>query len=136
MINYKITKASKRRDKRGFLVDFLKQEELSRGDKRLGQIYFVTFDTALSIRGNHYHTNKKEWFVAVKGKLKVVLEDIKTKERVEFILDGDTDEYERIFIGANVAHAFRNITKTAMMINYCNKPYHRENPDTYTCKLL
>lgn len=136
MINYHITKASKRRDKRGFLVDFLKQTELNRSDRQLGQIYFVTFDRILSIRGNHYHTNKKEWFVAVKGKLEVVLEDINTKERTEFILDGDIDEYKRIFIGENVAHAFRNVTKTAMMINYCNKPYHNNKPDTYTYKLL
>lgn len=136
MIDYKITKATKRRDKRGFLVDFLKQEELTASDKRLGQIYFVTFDNTSSVRGNHYHINKKEWFVAVRGKLKVVLEDIKTKERIQFVLDGDTDEYERIFIGAKIAHAFRNITKTAMMINYCNKAYHKENPDTYTYKLM
>lgn len=136
MIDYTFTKATKRRDRRGFLVDFLKRDEVQGVDKTLGQIYFVTFEEKHAIRGNHYHTKKKEWFVAVKGKLKVVLEDIKTKERVEFILDGDNDEYERIYVTENIAHAFTNLTETAMMINYCNKPYHKESPDTHKYKLI
>lgn len=136
MINYSIIRSTKRRDRRGFLVDFLKGDEVGRADKHLGQIYLVTFESKMSIRGNHYHKKKKEWFVAVQGKLKAILEDVKSKERIEFILDGDGDEYERVYIGENIAHAFINISKTAIMINYCNRPYHADNPDTYFYKLI
>jgi len=135
-MRYSITNAIKRRDERGFLVDFLKGDEVDNSDSKLGQIYLVTFDKKKIIRGNHYHKNKKEWFVAIKGKLQVVLEDLKTKECKEFILDGDSDEYERISIEENVAHAFKSITNEAMMINYSNKSYHKDNPDTFFYKLL
>lgn len=136
MIAYKTNKATRRRDKRGYLLDFLKKDELPNKDRTLGQIYLVTFEKKGVIRGNHYHKNKKEWFVAVKGKLKVVLEDIKTKERIEFFIGGHGDEYERIHVDRNVAHAFTNISKDAIMINYCNKPYHFDNPDTHPYILI
>lgn len=135
-MKYSITKSTRRRDKRGFLVDFLKLDELVEKDKIFGQAYCITFETPRAVRGNHYHTGKKEWFVAIKGRLKVVLEDVKTKEHVEFILDGDRDEYKRIEISENIAHAFKNISRTAVMINYCNKPYHPEDPDSIHYKLL
>ncbi len=135
-MKYSITKAKKKRDKRGFLVDFLKFDELDQQDRVFGQAYCITFESPRVVRGNHYHTGKKEWLVAIKGKLRVVLEDVKTKERVEFILDGDSDEYKRIEINENIAHAFRNISRTAVMINYCNKPYHVEDPDSIRYKLL
>lgn len=135
-MKYSIKKATKRRDKRGFLVDFLKLDELDDQDKIFGQAYCVTFDAPSSVRGNHYHSGKKEWFVAVSGKLQVVLEDVRSGERVEFILNGDSDEYNRIEISENIAHAFKNISRTAVMINYCNKPYHHEDPDSIRYKLL
>lgn len=131
-----IKKSTKRRDERGFLVDFLKLDELEKKDKIFGQAYCVTFNQKSVIRGNHYHVKKREWFVAINGKLEVILEDIKSKNRVEFVLDGDSDEYERVEVGPNIAHAFRNISKTATLINYCNKPYHFENPDTLYYKLF
>jgi len=131
MINYTITKSTKHTDERGFLVDFLKGDEVLPKHKKLGQIYFVTFEKKHAVRGNHFHKHKDEWFVAVSGKLKVIFEDIKTKERKEFVLHGDTDEYVRVFVGRNVAHAFISLTKKAEMINYASKPYYKSNPDIY-----
>lgn len=136
MINYTITKSVKRIDERGFLVEFLKGDEVSSAQKKLGQIYFVTFEKKGMIRGNHYHKKKDEWFVAVRGRLRVVLEDIKSKERHELIIDGDTEEYKRVFIGRNVAHSFQSLTRKAEMINYASKPYHREDADINTYKLI
>lgn len=129
MINYTITKSIKRIDKRGFLVEFLKGDEVAPSQKKLGQIYFVTFEKKGMVRGNHYHKKKDEWFVAVRGRLKVVLEDIKSKQRCEFMIDGDTEEYKRVFIGRNVAHSFQSLTQKAEMINYASKPYHKEDAD-------
>lgn len=136
MIKYKTKKATRRRDDRGYLLDFLKKEELEKDDRTLGQIYLVTFEKKKAVRGNHFHKTKKEWFVAVKGKLKVILENVKTKERVEFILDGDSDDYERVYVDKNIAHAFKSLSDEAIMINYCNKPYHFDNPDTHKYILI
>ena len=136
MIAYKTKKATRRRDSRGFLLDFLKRDELEKGDRTIGQIYLVTFEKKGVVRGNHFHKTKKEWFVAIKGKLKVVLENIKTKEKAEFVLNGDSDDYERVYVDKNIAHSFKSLSDEAMMINYCNKPYHFDNPDTHRYILL
>jgi len=136
MIAYKTKKATRRRDSRGFLLDFLKRDELEKGDRTIGQIYLVTFEKKGVVRGNHFHKTKKEWFVAVRGKLKVVLESVKNKERIEFVLNGDSDDYERVQVDKNIAHAFTSLSDEAILINYCNKPYHFDNPDTHKYILI
>ena len=136
MMNVIFDKATKRRDERGFLVDFIKGDQMPKSQRTLGQIYFVTFEKSKVIRGNHYHKTKDEWFVVIAGKIKLVCEDVTTKERIERILDGDSDEYERIFIGKNIAHSFQNISSTAMMLDYADKPYHDDAPDTIFYKIL
>lgn len=136
MVKHCIDHAVKRRDKRGFLVDFLKGDEVKGNNKKLGQIYFVTFEKRGVVRGNHYHTGKNEWFVVVKGKVKVVLEDRKTKKRISYILDGDNDSYKRIFIPKGVAHAFINLKTPSMMIDYADKPYRAGQPDTVKYDIL
>lgn len=135
-MKYSIKKLNRRADKRGFLIDFLSLDELEKQDKTFGQIYYVTFTTSSAVRGNHYHRRKREWFMAVNGRLQVVLKDIKSGERVEFIMNGNKNSYQRIEVKENIAHAFRNISKTALMLNYCNKPYHFGDPDTIPYKLL
>ena len=135
-MNIVFDKATRRRDKRGFLVDFIKGDEMSENHRTLGQIYFVTFEAPNVIRGNHYHETKDEWFVVISGQIKLIAEDTKTKERIERVLDGNNDEYERVFIGKNIAHSFQNISPTAMMIDYADKPYHNDAPDTIPYILL
>lgn len=135
-LNYRIDHSTRRRDERGFLVDFLKADELKGKDKKFGQIYFITFEKAGAIRGNHYHSTKKEWFVVGQGKILVILEDVKTKVRESIILDGDDDRYVRLSISENVAHTMVNLTPFAYVVNYCNKPYHEDNPDSNRYELV
>lgn len=136
MKNYTVEQSVKRRDKRGFLVDFLKGDELPVENRSLGQIYFVTFESPAAIRGNHYHTEKNEWFVVIRGKIRMVVKDLETGETAERILDGEHDEYERIYIPQKTIHAFQNLGDTAMMINYADKPYHMDDPDTHPYVLI
>lgn len=135
-MKYSIKKLIPRKDHRGFLIDFLSLGELEKSDKTFGQIYYVTFGTPGVVRGNHYHTHKREWFVVVRGRLQVVLKDVNSGERVEFILNGNKGAFERIEIKENISHAFRNISSTALMFNYCNKPYLIGDPDTIQYKLF
>jgi dTDP-4-dehydrorhamnose 3,5-epimerase-like enzyme len=135
-LNCKLDYSTRRRDERGFLVDFLKADELKGEDKIFGQMYFVTFEKPGAIRGNHFHKEKKEWFVVGQGKILVVLENIKTKARETLILDGDDDRYVRLMVGENIAHAFVNLTPFAYLVNYCNKPYHNKRPDSPLYELI
>lgn len=135
MMDYKIEYFEKYNDKRGQLVVFLRNQDLKKKQKAFGQIYFVTFDKKNSIRGNHYHKKWREWFGVVSGRLKVVFMDMKTKEKKEFILDGsDTDKYIRLEIGPNVAHAFKNISDRASLLNYSDKEWSAS--DTFQVEVM
>ena len=133
-MNYKIDKFSKHNDDRGQLVVFLANHELNNDYKEFGQIYFVTFEKKKVVRGNHFHKKWREWFGVVSGKLKVVLKDINTNEVVELILDGDSDEYQRLEIGPNIAHCFCSLTNKAELLNYTDTEW--SNDDTFSYKLI
>ncbi|MEW6040538.1 MAG: WxcM-like domain-containing protein [Elusimicrobiota bacterium] len=135
-MDYKITFCDKHSDLRGYLVEFLKQTELMEEHKQFGQIYFVTFEKPETVRGNHYHLSTYEWFGVASGILEVVLEDVNTKERLTFKLDSNDKKFVRLHIGLNVAHAFKNLSDTAVLIDYANRPYDPQNTDRHFYELI
>jgi dTDP-4-dehydrorhamnose 3,5-epimerase-like enzyme len=128
-MDYKIDQCIKYTDVRGYLVEFLKNSELNSSVKTFGQIYFVTFEKPNQVRGNHFHTRLSEWFGVAQGTLQVILEDVKTKERKEFTLSSDDKTFTRLTIGPYIAHAFRNITPTAVLLDYSSHQYDPKNND-------
>lgn len=122
-MNCKIEKFNKFSDKRGELIVFLKKGELPNKKRTFGQIYFVTFSKKGIVRGNHYHKKWTEWFGIVEGKVEVVLEDVKTKERSTFIFDSKADKYVRLNIGPNIAHSFKSLSKYAALLNYADSEW-------------
>lgn len=128
-MDYELAQCVKHSDQRGFLVEFLKAPELLLPHKLFGQIYVATFEKPGQIRGNHYHTRFEEWFGVVAGILKVVLEDIKTKERASFVLNATDKTFPRLHIGPFIAHAFINLTERAVLLDYTNSVYDPENHD-------
>jgi dTDP-4-dehydrorhamnose 3,5-epimerase-like enzyme len=135
-MKYDLKQCVKHTDERGFLVEFLRRDELTEDLRAFGQIYFVTFERPGQVRGNHYHKRGYEWFGVAFGTLEVVLEDVRTKERVEFTLRGDDQLFQRLAIGPYIAHAFRNITPTAILIDYTSEPFARDDPDRNPYLLL
>ena len=133
-MDYKIEDFEKFSDDRGDLIVFLKNAELPQEKKSFGQIYFVTFQKEGAVRGNHYHKKWREWFGVVAGKLEVVLEDVRTKERKEFVLDATLDKYVRLETGPFVAHSFKSMSPFAALLNYADDEWSQE--DTITYKLL
>lgn len=135
-MNLEITELEKIKSKHGYLVEFLKEDELEEDQKKFAQIYVATILPG-TVRGNHYHKNKFEWFTFFNGKVRVLLEDIKTKKRKDLILDSSEDFLKRIFIKNGIAHAFKNISdSTVVLVAYTNKIYDPKNPDTYDYKML
>jgi dTDP-4-dehydrorhamnose 3,5-epimerase len=135
-MDFNIVKLEKKKSQNGVLVEFLKRTDLSGSNKEFKQIYVATILPG-KIRGNHYHKKKSEWFTIFNGKVKVVIEDIKTKEKKEIILDSSEEYIYRIFLKAGVAHAFKNISdSTVVLVAYMNKIYDLNNPDTYEYKVL
>ncbi|MEK7502630.1 MAG: WxcM-like domain-containing protein [Patescibacteria group bacterium] len=122
-MDYKIEHFEKFNDQRGELVVFLRNRSLKRKYKEFGQIYFVTFNKKGVIRANHYHRQMREWFGVIKGKVRVALVDIKTKESKNFTLDGNSKKYVRLEIGPGVVHGFKSISDEVSLLNYTNKEW-------------
>ncbi|MBA4320893.1 MAG: hypothetical protein C0412_21085 [Flavobacterium sp.] len=135
-MDYKIIFCEKHTDERGYLVEFLKELELIDEHKKFGQIYFVTFEKPNVVRGNHYHKHTYEWFGVASGKLQVILEDVNTKERLTLILDSEDKKFVRLYIGPYVAHVFKNLSETAVLLDYTNKAYDPEDTDRYSYILI
>lgn len=135
-MDFNIVKLQKKKNEDGDLVEFLKGNELDEKDKSFAQIYVATILPG-KLRGNHYHKKKSEWFTIFNGKVKVVLENIKTKKREEFMLDASDRILSRVFLNTEIAHAFKNISdSTVVLVAYTNKIYNTKDPDTYEYKVL
>lgn len=64
--------------------------------------YVVTFKGKGQKAGNHYHNSKQELFTPVVGQIKVILENIKTKEKEEIKLS--SKDHKILYIPPNTAH--------------------------------
>jgi len=84
---------------------------------------YITMAMPGEWRANHYHPKTAEWFTVFKGKAKVVLEDIQTKERLEVIVDAESPK--TIFAPPGIAHVFINISdhEELMLIAYADNIY-------------
>ena len=133
-MDYKITRKTKYIDERGHLTEFLTRSELKNGEV-FGHIYFVTFEKPGVIRGNHFH-HKNEYFGIAYGRLRFLIQDIKTKETKQFILDADDKYFIRIKIGPNIAHAVESLSEKAILIDYFPEPYNAQNPDNHRAIII
>lgn len=125
-IKYKIKELEIHSDKRGWLVEMLKQNELK---EKIKQVYVATIKPGAT-RGNHYHLKRTEWFFIIGGKAKLYLEDFKTKEKVSLELSAKKPIVITIF--PKIAHAVKNSGKeTIYLVSAQNTIYNPKNPDTF-----
>ena len=113
-------------------------ELLSNLNKDLGEnvrhFFIATINPGKS-RGNHYHKRKKEWFIILGGKAKIILTNVETKKTKEYpIASEDSLVYE---MDVNTIHTIKNISKTPItLIALVNEFFDKEDPDTFTSKDL
>ena len=134
-MDYIKVKKPKHSDERGQLVKFLTRKELAK-NVPLGHIYFVTFAKKGVVRGNHYHHKKDEYFGITYGRIKLIIEDVKTKKRKSFILNADSPQFVRIKIGPNIAHAVESLSSKAVLIDYFPLFYNLNNPNNHPYILI
>lgn len=109
-------------DERGLFVETIK---LHSG----GQVSFSTTVAGIT-RGNHFHTRKAERFAVIKGKARIELRRIGTKEVLSFELDGN----EPSFVDMPVwyTHNITNIGEEELYtIFWINEHFDVNAPDTY-----
>ena len=124
----------KHSDDRGFLIEFLREDESILNFK--GQVYVATLSPG-DIRGNHYHNEKSEIFCVMKGKLKVLVQQINSEKIDEYILDSNKDMLDRLLVLPKFAHTFINIgTEEATLLAYGDKVHNHSNPDQHYFKIM
>ena len=129
-IKYKIKKLEVHSDKRGWLVELLKANEL---EKPVKQIHIASIKPGC-VRGNHYHSKRIEWFFIVAGKAKLSLQDIKTKEKICFKLSLKKPMVITIF--PNISHAVKNIGKEVVyLVSAQSDIYNPKKPDAFPYKI-
>lgn len=128
-MDFEIEELKKFSDERGFLVEFVKNNELGEDDKSFGQIYVTTINPG-HVRGNHYHDKKNEYYAITSGSVLLVVEDIATKERAERTVDASGGKVFRIRVGPGFAHAIKNNSDEVITLTaYASKPYNPTDPD-------
>ncbi|MBI4162171.1 MAG: WxcM-like domain-containing protein [Candidatus Aenigmarchaeota archaeon] len=100
----------------GFLIELFKGED---GKKTLVYLSCVRKGHH---KGYHLHRVREARYMCVKGKVKITLYNVYTKEKEEHILD--SKKPERLFIPKNIATGIINIgDEDAWLINYPEPPY-------------
>jgi dTDP-4-dehydrorhamnose 3,5-epimerase-like enzyme len=84
-----------------------------------------------SVRGNHYHEKKQEWFYLASGKCRFAFENVKTRERFEEVLSPG----EKVFIPPHIAHAILAL-EDSVLVEYSMQVFNPETPDTFKAELL
>lgn len=109
-------------DKRGTFF------ELTRSSSKSQSSFSIT--NKGQIRGQHYHTRKIERFSIVKGKARLTLREILSKNKIEFILDGNNPSYVDIPIWHT--HSLENIGSDELITFFwINEHFSETDHDTY-----
>lgn len=121
---------NKRTDSRGWLL-----ENAVPGFIREIKHFFIVETKPGSVRGNHYHHHKREWFVVLQGKAQVIFYDLKTKKKRRFVIKGQSKKF--IETKPMIVHAIKNIGKEKLiMLAFVNEVFDIKNPDTYSRIIL
>jgi len=122
-------------DQRGVLSVLMQNRDLPKNFSEFGQIYFVNFNQQGVIRGNHYHKEWHEWTWVLDGKIKAYIQDVKTGDSEEYILDSKNGKsIARLEIPPFIAHTFVSVSDSAILLSYTNIEWN-EN-DTFTKNLV
>jgi dTDP-4-dehydrorhamnose 3,5-epimerase-like enzyme len=125
-----ISRLAVKEDHRGWLAEILRGDQ-TKGS--FGQIYVTTAHPGKK-KGNHYHTRKTEWFCVIKGRGKLVLQDLETGKRME-ILMGDGN-LVTVRIPPGVAHTIANVGEDMMyLLAHISEQFSPQDPDTVPFEL-
>jgi UDP-2-acetamido-2,6-beta-L-arabino-hexul-4-ose reductase len=109
-------------DDRGSFVETVK---LNSG----GQISFSTTKPGIT-RGNHFHTRKAERFAVIKGRARIELRRIGTKDKLSFELDGRSPSFVDMPIW--YTHNITNIgSEELYTIFWISEHFNVSDPDTF-----
>lgn len=127
-----VRKIEKKADERGWLAEILRNDHLT--NKRFGQI-FITAAKPGKVKGNHYHTRKREFFCVIKGRGELTLQEIDKQHNIlseeKIILD--SDDLKIVEIEPYHNHIIKNTgTKDMHLLVYIDEQFDPDDPDTFS----
>lgn len=119
-------------DERGRLMEMLRTDDCE--FQKFGQVYMTTAYPGVT-KAWHYHKIQTDYFVCVRGMMKVVLYDSRenspTKGFVNEFFIGDFNPL-MVVIPPGVYHGFKCISEhEAIVVNTPSEMYNRSVPDEY-----
>ena len=127
-----IKQLARHADERGFLMELLRSDESI--FTKFGQCY-VSMNYPGVIRAWHWHKKQDDFFVVMKGMIKVGLYDMRegspTRGEVgEFYLGDNNSIMLKIPVG--VVHGYKTVgTEPSLLINFPSEVYDPQEPDEY-----
>ena len=127
-----IKQLARHADERGFLMELLRSDDPV--FTKFGQCY-VSMNYPGVIRAWHYHKKQDDFFVVVKGMIKVGLYDLREGsptqgETAELYLGDNNSIMVKIPIG--VVHGYKTVgTEPSLLINFPSELYNPQEPDEY-----
>ncbi len=95
-------------------------------ENRVGHIGIVTFSRKGLERGNHYHKKSIEYVYVLEGRIKLIVSDVKGKNRREFILKEGTF----VIIPSKIIHIYVSLTEARILdaktISYKRGGYEKD----------
>ena len=127
-----IKQLTRHADERGYLMELVRSDDAI--FSKFGQCY-VSMNYPGVVRAWHWHKKQDDFFVVVKGMIKVGLFDMREGSPTR----GEADEY---YLGDNnnivlkippgVAHGYKTVgTEPSLLVNFPSELYNREQPDEY-----
>ena len=119
-------------DERGFLMEIIRKDDPI--FTKFGQCY-VSMNYPGVVRAWHYHEKQDDYFVVVKGMIKVGLYDMREGspsrgEVNEFYLGDNNNIVLKIPVG--VAHGYKTVgVEPSLLVNFPSEVYNREEPDEH-----
>ena len=119
-------------DERGFLMEIMRKDDPI--FTKFGQCY-VSMNYPGVVRAWHYHQKQDDFFVVVKGMIKVGLYDMRegspTRGEVsEYYLGDNNNIVLKIPVG--VAHGYKPVgVEPSLLVNFPSEMYNREEPDEH-----
>jgi len=127
-----IKQLARHADERGFLMELLRSDDSI--FTSFGQCY-VSMNYPGVIRAWHWHKKQDDFFVVVKGMIKVGLYDLREGsptqgETAELYLGDNNSIMVKIPIG--VVHGYKTVgTEPSLLINFPSELYNPQEPDEY-----
>jgi UDP-2-acetamido-2,6-beta-L-arabino-hexul-4-ose reductase len=122
-----VRKLIRRTDERGYLLECLRS-------KSNNSHFFYSITKPEITRGNHFHFNKIERFIIIKGVAQVKFNKLDSNEVETFIINSEDDSI--IDIPVLKSHNLTNIGSEELICAFwTNEIFDEKNPDTYFKKI-